>query len=359
MKKILIIAFLVFDFTTFAQSAYIDLGLPSGTYWKKENEGGNATIFRWGDYYTYQEAIKKFGNKLPSKEQYEELLKYCKWERNLDDDDNGYKVIGPNGNYIILKRVGWGTYTGVRDVGIHASYWTSSSNGTEAWAFNIIDFFYDLNSSPKIYRNAVRLAISKDEAMRIRQIEREQNRIADSIARERKRVADSIAYEKKRIADSIAREKERRQQELLEEKRKQEQELLEEKRKQEKEIIESLYGEWEGRYGFSKIKLVIDGTNASLYRSGNLIERCPIKISLKGKNLNVEFLNRRWNYYSNELVLYYSIKQNHGWVTTSSSLIYKLQYNAHLNCFQFNCQEGDEYDTTIQLIKSIEKKKKK
>ncbi|MCR5425151.1 MAG: DUF4670 domain-containing protein [Bacteroidales bacterium] len=347
MKKILIIAFLVFDFTTFAQSAYVDLGLPSGTYWKKENEGGDATIFRWGDYYTYQEAIKKFGNKLPSKKQYEELLKHCKW--TLDNHDNGFKVIGPNGNYIILKKVGHSAITGnIVDIELAGSYWTSSSNGTEAWEFNIDCDNYGLYSCPQIYRSAVRLVISKDEAMRIRQIEREQNRIADSIARERKRVADSIAQEK-----------EMRQQELLEKKRKQEQELLEEKRKQEKEIIESLYGEWEGRYVFSKIKLVIDGTNASLYRSGNLIERCPIKISLKGKNLNVEFLNRRRNYYSNELVLYYSIKHNHGWVTTSSSLIYKLQYNAHLNCFQFNCQEGDEYDTTIQLIKSIEKKKKK
>ena len=46
---------------------YVDLGLPSGTLWRNSNEGG--------DYarYTYDEAISRFGNKLPTKQQLEEL----------------------------------------------------------------------------------------------------------------------------------------------------------------------------------------------------------------------------------------------------------------------------------------------
>ena len=174
MKKIGVIVFLLaMGFVSFAQSEYVDLGLPSGTYWKKENVGGDSYVFRNSNYYyTYQDALKKFGNKLPTKEQYEELLKYCKWERNLNDNDNGYKVIGPNGNYIILERVGYRTMAGiVTDVEWHAQYWTSSSNGKEAWGFCIWGFNYDLCSCSKIEGHAVRLVLSKDEARRIRLIE--------------------------------------------------------------------------------------------------------------------------------------------------------------------------------------------
>ena len=46
---------------------YIDLGLPSGTLWKESNEGGDYA------YYTFDEAIIKFGNKLPTKQQLEDL----------------------------------------------------------------------------------------------------------------------------------------------------------------------------------------------------------------------------------------------------------------------------------------------
>lgn len=43
-----------------AQDDYIDLGLPSGTLWKKTAEQG---------YYTYEEALSKFQDHLPTKEQ--------------------------------------------------------------------------------------------------------------------------------------------------------------------------------------------------------------------------------------------------------------------------------------------------
>ena len=44
---------------------YVDLGLPSGTLWKAENEIAG--------HYTYEEAVVKFESKLPTKEQWEEL----------------------------------------------------------------------------------------------------------------------------------------------------------------------------------------------------------------------------------------------------------------------------------------------
>ena len=48
---------------------YVDLGLPSGTYWKESNESG---------FYNYDNAVSKFGDKLPTKEQLE------RYTENLD-----------------------------------------------------------------------------------------------------------------------------------------------------------------------------------------------------------------------------------------------------------------------------------
>ena len=97
---------------------YIDLGLPSGTLWKESNEGGDYA------YYTFDEAINKFGNKLPTKQQLEELISKCTWKWI----GNGYKVIGPNGNSIILPAAGSRDYDSdnVTFVGTHANYWSST-----------------------------------------------------------------------------------------------------------------------------------------------------------------------------------------------------------------------------------------
>lgn len=54
---------------------YIDLGLPSGTLWAAENETDN------GGYFTYDEAVAKFGDNLPTKADFEELLKHCRYRR--------------------------------------------------------------------------------------------------------------------------------------------------------------------------------------------------------------------------------------------------------------------------------------
>jgi len=94
-------------------SEYVDLGLPSGTIWKTSNEEG---------YYTYDEAVEKFSNQLPTKEQWEELKDKCKWEWK----DNEYKVIGPNGNNIFLPAVGFRFGTWVYDLGMDGNYWSGT-----------------------------------------------------------------------------------------------------------------------------------------------------------------------------------------------------------------------------------------
>ena len=94
---------------------YVDLGLPSGTLWKSKNEKGM--------YYTYDEAVSQFGDKLPTKEQLEELKNECEWTWL----GNGYKVTGPNGESITLPAAGYRYCNGdVRDVGTYGFYWSST-----------------------------------------------------------------------------------------------------------------------------------------------------------------------------------------------------------------------------------------
>lgn len=105
----------------------VDLGLPSGTLWKDKNEDGGL--------YTYSQAISKFGNKLPTKEQLEELKNSCQWTWN----GGGYKVVGPNGNSIFLPACGYRECGSdfVFSVGSNGSYWSSTPSGLDsAWVFS-------------------------------------------------------------------------------------------------------------------------------------------------------------------------------------------------------------------------------
>lgn len=104
---------------------YVDLGLPSGTCWRNSNEGGDNAR------YTYNEAVSRFGNKLPTKQQLEELKNKCTWTRT----GSGYKVIGPNGNSIYLPAAGYRNCNGdVYRVGASGFYWSSTpSNSDYAW----------------------------------------------------------------------------------------------------------------------------------------------------------------------------------------------------------------------------------
>lgn len=116
-----------------AQS-YVDLGLPSGTKWKDKNEEGG--------FYTYEEAVSKFGNKLPTKVQFEELLNSCTWSWT----GSGYKVTGPNGQLITLPAAGYrGCGGDVDDVGSDGGYWSSTPyDSGDAWYLNDSDDAWDL-----------------------------------------------------------------------------------------------------------------------------------------------------------------------------------------------------------------------
>lgn len=104
------------------EQGFVDLGLPSGTLWKVKNENG---------FFTYDEAVSRFGSKLPGKEMFEELKSECKWEWN----GVGYKVTGPKGNSIVLLASGCRLCDGSVDfVGSRGFYWSSTPGDYEpAW----------------------------------------------------------------------------------------------------------------------------------------------------------------------------------------------------------------------------------
>ncbi len=140
-------------YTSFPSSKFcnvIDLGLPSGTLWADRNIGAKSPedygyYFAWGeiepkngkytwDTYKYKDnpetlpsshdaATQNWGSDwcMPTKEQFDELLKYCKWTWM----GNGYEVKGMNGNSIFLPAAGakWPTLGSEGQLGL---YWSSS-----------------------------------------------------------------------------------------------------------------------------------------------------------------------------------------------------------------------------------------
>lgn len=90
-KFVTFISIILLSTSVFAQ--YVDLGLPSGTQWKNTNEPG---------YCSLDVALEKYGEAIPTRMQLNELRTKCQWIWA----GNGYKVIGPNGNHIILPAKG-------------------------------------------------------------------------------------------------------------------------------------------------------------------------------------------------------------------------------------------------------------
>ncbi len=99
---------------------YVDLGLPSGTKWKAENE--NCGLIN------HEQAVALYGNSLPTFEQMTELTTYCKWVWLGD----GYHITGPNGKAIMLPVSGYRDVYGTKMAPKQGFYWSSSNAEFEA-----------------------------------------------------------------------------------------------------------------------------------------------------------------------------------------------------------------------------------
>lgn len=100
---------------TLRAQGWVDLGLSSGLLWKDKNEPGQ---------YTYIKAVDTFGENLPTREQFQELINECQFLRINRGD---YKVTGPNGNSIVLPAEGQDPlFLGIGRKGADGIYWSST-----------------------------------------------------------------------------------------------------------------------------------------------------------------------------------------------------------------------------------------
>lgn len=148
---------------------YVDLGLPSGTYWASYNMGAETPHdfgdkFAWGeiaprDYFTrdnyqyfvevredpaigiwcqsedigdnicgtqYDAARQIWGSawRLPTTQERYELLMYCWHKWTCENDVMGVRVYGPNQHNIFLPAAGWSFYDTNPYYNWRGSYWT-------------------------------------------------------------------------------------------------------------------------------------------------------------------------------------------------------------------------------------------
>lgn len=83
------------------KTEFVDLGLPSGTMWAKEFEQDGNKV----QYLSYCDASTL---SLPTEEQWNELLSFCRWKfTKVTNYHSKYDCIGPNGNVITFESYGF------------------------------------------------------------------------------------------------------------------------------------------------------------------------------------------------------------------------------------------------------------
>lgn len=122
------------------EANYVDLGLPSGTKWRKMNYGAE-TEDQLGTACEWSQSVGSVGRK-PTMDEVNELVDYCTWtyedNKNFDGSSIGvatilYTIKGPNGNSIVLPVRPWFGY------GRDCYYWINemlnTTNATYAYYF--------------------------------------------------------------------------------------------------------------------------------------------------------------------------------------------------------------------------------
>lgn len=140
---------------------YVDLGLPSGTKWATCNIGASSPsdygdYFAWGETTTKDTYTKKnsktyekdlsdiSGNpqydiahanwggswRMPTREEWRELIINCMWTWKNINNHNGYKITGPSKKSIFLPAVGYRFESSIHYAELYGNYWSSSITKT-------------------------------------------------------------------------------------------------------------------------------------------------------------------------------------------------------------------------------------
>ena len=173
---------------------YVDLGLPSGLKWATCNVGASSPedyggYYAWGEieekenysWNTYKwcngssttftkyctnsrygtvdnktvldpqddVAHVKWGGswRMPTEAEQDELRYNCTWTWTTQNEVNGYKLTGPNGNSIFLPAAGYRVGTSLDDSGSNGYYRSSSlrDNGSSSGSAYYLDFYDGLH----------------------------------------------------------------------------------------------------------------------------------------------------------------------------------------------------------------------
>lgn len=135
------------------KTQYIDLGLPSGRLWATENASIDDNTIDGKTYFNFNEAVKTFGNMLPSEKAWKELFNQCsrKWNKRR----KGWVLTGPNGKTLFLPADGFLYWID----GISGYYWSSTRSSRKyARSVYFSDFdVHPLYNSHRLDRYSVRL----------------------------------------------------------------------------------------------------------------------------------------------------------------------------------------------------------
>lgn len=150
---------------------YVDLGLPSGLKWATCNVGADSPeeygdYYAWGETYTkdeykedncdlwdvemediggdpeYDVATSEWGDdwRLPTEEDFNELVEECEWKWMKKKGVYGMRVKGPNGNSIFLPAAGFRDGSSPDDAGENGCYWSSTPDESNSYYACGLDF---------------------------------------------------------------------------------------------------------------------------------------------------------------------------------------------------------------------------